>query len=383
MITVLCIVGTRPEVIKMAPVIKALHQHPAEIRPVLCSTGQHRQMLDQALGLFGLQADYDLDIMQPNQTLSDLTARLFSALAPIVEAEKPDWILAQGDTTTVLVAAMIAYYHKTKFGHVEAGLRTGNHYSPFPEEINRRIADLLADLCFAPTEYSRDALLREGHQPDRVIMTGNTIVDALLMIKQQPYRWSTGPLAQIPFDRELVVVTAHRRESFGAPLERICLAIRDLALCLGAQTHFVFPVHHNPNVREVVFRHLTDLENVSLIDPLDYASMVHLMSRAALILTDSGGIQEEGPSLGVPVLVLRETTERPEGVWAGVVRLVGTERRRIVSEVKQGLEEARSAGSEHNAERTNPYGDGKAADKIVAALVDFGAVEHRTTIDRR
>jgi len=372
MISVLSVVGTRPEVIKMAPVILALNQHPDEIRSVLCSTGQHRQMLDQALTLFGLEPDYDLDVMQPNQTLSDLTARLFFDLARIVEMEKPDWILAQGDTTTVFVSAMIAYYHKTQFGHVEAGLRTGDRYSPFPEEMNRRIADLLAEVCFAPTEHSRDALLREGHRADRVIMTGNTIVDALLMIKQESYDWSTGPLAQVPLNRELIVVTAHRRENFGAPLERICQAVRDLALHFRTRVQFVFPVHHNPNVRDVVYRHLTNLENVSLLEPLDYASMVHLMSRAVLILTDSGGIQEEGLSLGVPVLVMRETTERPEGIWAGAARLVGTERQRVASAVKQELQGAKGATLQHNAAGINPYGDGKAAQRIVAALLNHG-----------
>ncbi len=368
MITVLSVIGTRPEAIKMAPLIAEINRHPGEIRSVLCSTGQHREMLDQALSLFGLRVDHELDVMQANQSLSDLTARLFSALAPVVQRERPDWILAQGDTTTVMVAALVAYYHRIRFGHVEAGLRTGDRYRPFPEEINRRIADLLADLCFAPTEHSREVLLAEGHPPDRVLMTGNTIVDALLMIRQQPYDWAAGPLAGVPLERQLVVVTAHRRESFGVPLEQVCLALRELALQFAKQTHFVFPVHYNPNVRDVVFANLSDLPNVSLLAPLDYASMVHLMSRAALILTDSGGIQEEGPSLGVPVLVLRETTERPEGIWTGAVRLVGTERQRIVAETMRVLH-ARDNDAGGTTWNANPYGDGYAAQRIVAAIL--------------
>lgn len=375
MITVLNIVGTRPEVIKMAPVISALNQYPDQVRPVLCSTGQHREMVDQALALFSLKPDHDLDLMQPDQTLSALTARLFAELDHIVKIEKPDWILAQGDTTTVFVSAMIAYYHKVKFGHVEAGLRTGNRFSPFPEEANRMIADLLADLCFAPTEHSQEILLGEGHRPDKIVMTGNTIVDALLMIKQQPYDWSQGPLARIPRDRQIVVITAHRRESFGKPLEQICLAIRDLALSHQAQTHFVFPVHYNPNVREVVFRYLADLQNITLLDPLDYAAMIHLMSRAALILTDSGGIQEEGPSLGVPVLVMRESTERPEGIWTGAVQLVGTERQRIVYEVERCLGQPGVALSDTHVAKTSPYGDGMASCRIVAAILNFSQLK--------
>lgn len=373
MITVLSVVGTRPEVIKMAPVVLALKQHSAAIRSVLCSTGQHRQMLDQALALFDLDAEYDLDVMQPDQTLPALTSELFAALAPVIEKEKPEWILAVGDTTTVFVAAMMAYYHRVQFGHVEAGLRTGNRYNPFPEEVNRRVADLLADLYFAPTEHSRDALLAEGYPRERIIVTGNTIVDALLMIKRQPYDWATGPLSDIPLDRPLIVATAHRRESFGRPLEQICLAIRDLALAYATCVHFVFPVHHNPNVRKVVFRHLRGLDNMSLVEPLDYAGMVHLMARARLLLTDSGGIQEEGPSLGVPVLVMRQTTERPEGIWAGAVRLVGTDRERIVAEVEQVLTETPGA-SKHSDVRKNPYGDGRAADRIVGALLGEAAL---------
>lgn len=369
MIAVLSIVGTRPEVIKMAPVLLELQRHAGSVRSVLCSTGQHREMLAQAFGLFDLQPDYDLDVMQPNQTLPALTAVLFNQLAPVVEKERPDWILAQGDTTTVFVAAMMAYYHRVRFGHVEAGLRTGDPYSPFPEEINRRIADLLADLCFAPTEHSRRILIDEGCPAERIIVTGNPIVDALEMIKQQPYDWSTGPLAQIPRNRQLIVVTAHRRESFGTPLEQICLAIRDLALDCGPHVQVVFPVHHNPNVRKVVFRHLSGFDNINLIEPLDYATMIHLMAHARLILTDSGGIQEEGPSLGVPVLVMRETTERPEGVWAGVVKLVGTDRERILDEAKCEL----GRDSKSPVSGTGLYGDGKAAQKIVKGLLHHGS----------
>lgn len=376
MITILSIVGTRPEVIKMAPVLLELRRHTGNIRSVLCSTGQHREMLSQAFELFDLEPDYDLRVMQPNQTLSALTAQLFARLAPVIEHEKPDWILAQGDTTTVFVAAMMAYYHRVRFGHVEAGLRTGDPYSPFPEEINRRIADLLADLCFAPTEHSRETLISEGYPAERIIVTGNPIVDALQMIKQQPYDWSVGPLGHIPRDCPLVVVTAHRRESFGRPLEQICLAIRDLALEYGARVQFVFPVHHNPNVREIVFRYLSELQNVHLIEPLDYAAMVHLMASSRLILTDSGGIQEEGPSLGVPVLVMRETTERPEGVWTGMARLIGTNRQRIVEEVKRELsEDSRPISGKHSL-----YGDGTAAQKIAVALLRYDVMQKHACV---
>ena len=367
-LTILSVFGTRPEAIKMAPVIKELGRYPDRVRSVICSSGQHREMLDQVLDLFQITPDYEMNLMRPNQSLSQLTASLFTATDSVVREVNPDWILAQGDTTSVFVAAMVAFYHKIGFGHVEAGLRTGDRQRPFPEEINRRFADILSGLHFAPTETARQALLKEGCASRDVYVTGNTVIDALNDVSSREYDWQAGPLGRLPTDRRVVLITAHRRESFGEPFRELCLAIRELALRFAADVHFVYPVHLNPNVRQPVNDILTGLPNVSLIEPLDYLSLVHLMKRATLILTDSGGIQEEAPGLRVPVLVMRETTERPEGVEAGMVRLVGTERSRIVAEAARLLSdpEAHSA----MATGTNPYGDGKAAGRIVSILLE-------------
>jgi len=361
--------GTRPEAIKMAPVIKELGKYPERVHSVVCVTGQHRQMLDQVLSLFDIQPDYDLNLMEPDQELSQLTASMLNGLDSIIKVARPDWILAQGDTTTVLVGALLAYYHKSHFGHIEAGLRTDDRFRPFPEEVNRRIADSLADLHFAPTERNRQALLQEGYADDRILVTGNTVIDALLAAASMSYDWSSGPLAHVPTDRRLVLITAHRRESFGAPLRDICLAIRELAFRFEpSAVHFVYPLHLNPNVRQTAGEILAGIPNASLIEPLDYISMVNLMKRATLILTDSGGIQEEAPSIGVPVLVMRDTTERSEAVESGVARIVGTRRHRIVDEVTRLLlnqeEHASMAGVK------NPYGDGKAAARIVSGLLE-------------
>jgi UDP-N-acetylglucosamine 2-epimerase (non-hydrolysing) len=365
MLTVLSVIGTRPEAVKMAPIVRELKRHGDRIDSRICVTGQHRQMLDQVLGVFRIEPDYDLNVMRSDQSLAELTAALFQGLDGVVGAVRPDWVLAQGDTTTVMVAAMVAYYRRVRFGHVEAGLRTGNLAQPFPEEANRRIADLLADLHFAPTETSRQALRLEGVPESRVILTGNTVIDALRIATGLPYDWTAGPLARLPAAPRRVVITAHRRESFGAPLEQVCLAVRDLAEAFGEEgVHFAFPVHLNPSVQDVARRTLSGLPNVSLIEPLDYLSMIHLMARATLILTDSGGIQEEAAGLRVPVLVLRDTTERPEGIESGYAKLVGTDRARIVAEASRVLREpaATPVGE-------NPYGDGHAAERIVAALL--------------
>ena len=369
MVTVLSVVGTRPEAIKMAPVVLELARCREQIKSVVCVTGQHREMLAQVLELFSIVPDVALDVMQPNQRLSDLSARLLQALDPVVTEQQPDWILAQGDTTTVLAAALVAYYHKVPFGHVEAGLRTGDPYRPFPEEVNRRVADVIAQLLFAPTQRSRDALLREGQPDSRIVVTGNTVIDALLTVASMPYDWEKGPLASVPRQKRLVLVTAHRRESFGGPLEDICRAVREVAERFGPEdVHLVYPVHLNPNVRRPVEQVLAGTANITLLEPLDYLSLVHLMKCSTLILTDSGGIQEEAPSLCVPVLVMRDTTERPEGIEAGVVKLVGTERRRIVGDVTRLLTDptayrAMAAGA-------SPYGDGKAAQRIVSAMLE-------------
>jgi UDP-N-acetylglucosamine 2-epimerase len=284
---------------------------------------------------------------------------------------RPDWILAQGDTTTVMVAALVSFYHRVKFGHVEAGLRTGDRWRPFPEEINRRVADLVADAYFAPTGRARAALLAEGCPAADVVVTGNTVIDALLEVAARPYDWSSGPLAGLPRDGRLVLITAHRRESFGSPFRELCTAIRELADSFAAEGyHFVYPVHLNPNVRAPVQEILAERPNVHLIEPLDYLSLVHLMKRSELILTDSGGVQEEAPGLKVPVLVMRETTERPEGVEAGVVRLVGTGRERIVAEASALLREPAARAA--MATGINPYGDGHAAERIVTHLLEHG-----------
>ena len=369
MLTVLSVFGTRPEAIKMAPVVRELAKHPGRCRSVVAVTGQHRQMLDQVLELFRITPDHDLDVMRPDQTLSGLTATLFTEVDRLMDGVRPDWVLAQGDTTTVMVVALVAFYRRVRFGHVEAGLRTGDRQHPFPEEINRRVADLVADLYFAPTGRAREALLREGCPEGSVLVTGNTVIDALHEVAARPYDWDAGPLSALPRGGRLVLVTAHRRESFGEPFRELCLAIRELAETLRPRgVHFVYPVHLNPNVRRPVGEVLSGLPNVSLIEPLDYLSLVQVMKRSALILTDSGGVQEEAPGLGVPVLVMRDTTERPEGVDAGVVRLVGTRRERIVSEVTRLLNDP--AAHAAMATGANPYGDGRAAARIVDALLE-------------
>jgi len=363
--TVLSIIGTRPEAIKMAPVVQELAHYPGEFRSVVCSTGQHRQMLDQVLRLFAITPDYDLNLMQHDQHLAQLTARLILGLDETLEVVQPDCVLAQGDTTTVLTASLVAFYRGIPFGHVEAGLRTGNKHHPFPEEINRRLADVVADLYFSPTEGARQALLCEGLPHDNIYVTGNTVIDALLQVAARDGVWSDGPLSSVPQASRYVLITAHRRESFGEQFRQLCLAIRDLATAFR-DVQFVYPVHLNPNVRKPVGEILSGVTNVSLIEPLDYFWLVQLMKRSTLVLTDSGGIQEEAPSLGIPVLVMRETTERPEGIQAGVVKLVGTRREHIVAEAERLLTDPEAHAA--MASPANPYGDGHAAERIVAAL---------------
>jgi UDP-N-acetylglucosamine 2-epimerase len=364
------VVGTRPEAIKMAPVVQALKRRAPRVSTYLCATGQHRDLVGSALGLFDLRPDCDLDVMTEEQSLASLTARLFERLDPIVAAERPDWLLVQGDTTTAMVGATVGLYRRVPLGHVEAGLRTGDIARPFPEELNRRIADLCATVCFAPTPGARDNLLREGVPASHVHVTGNPIVDALVQIATRPYDGRVGPLASVPPEARWILVTAHRRESFGAPLERICAAVDRLARAFGDAVHVIVPVHLNPAVRATFARALT-APNCSLVDPLDYADLVHVLRRAALVLTDSGGIQEEAPTFGVPVLVLREKTERPEAIECGVARLVGTDPDAIVSEATAMLHAAavdRPADALH--EMVNPFGDGHAAERIAEILVD-------------
>src|SRR5262245_51276446 len=359
--TVLCVVGTRPEAVKMAPVILELRRRSwARVR--VLATAQHRQMLDQVLGLFGIEPDVDLDLMRPDQALADLTARMLSALDGTLERERPAAVLAQGDTTTVLTTALACFYRRIPFGHVEAGLRTGDLDYPFPEEMNRSVAGRLARLHFAPTESARANLRREGIQ-EQVYVTGNTVIDALLQVAARE-----APLPErVPADRRLILVTAHRRENFGEPLRQICRAL--LALADGnPDVHVLYPVHLNPNVSGVVRPALGGHPRITLCDPLDYLPFVAAMKKSTLILSDSGGVQEEAPALGKPVLVLRAETERPEAVEAGVVKLVGTDAGVIVAEAQRLLDDP--AAYRAMAKGVSPYGDGHAAERIADVLQD-------------
>lgn len=373
-IRVLSIFGTRPEAVKMSPVVQALEAEP-RIDSRVCVTAQHREMLDQVLHLFKITPDVDLNLMRPNQSLSSLTAEILKHIDPVLEAEHPDWILVQGDTTTVMAAALAAFYRNIKVGHVEAGLRTGDKRQPFPEEINRRIAGTLADLHFAPTQTARQNLLREGVNDERIIVTGNPAIDALQQIsKLDPPAEMADLFKQWGLDagkKRLVAVTAHRRENFGKPIEDICLALKRLAERYAGELVIVYPVHLNPNIQEPVHRLLDGVPNIHLLQPVDYLPMVHLMRRATLVLTDSGGIQEEATGLGKPTLVLREKTERPEGVDAGVLKLVGTDTERIFRETCRLLDDAEAYHVMAHA--ANPFGDGHAAERIVRALLDFPA----------
>jgi UDP-N-acetylglucosamine 2-epimerase (non-hydrolysing) len=328
-------------------------------------------MLDQVLELFHIKPDYDLDLMRENQSMAQVSAGIFTHLDPILEKIQPDWILAVGDTTTVVTTSLLAFYRRIKFGHVEAGLRTHNKWHPFPEEINRRLATTTADLHFAPTEWSRDNLLHENIPAESIFVTGNPVIDALNYVAAQPEPEEIRQVVQrlgIPGKR-LILVTAHRRENFGEPFENICGAIRELAGRGDAE--IVYPVHLNPNVQEPVNRILKDVPHITLLRPLDYLPMVHLMKRSSIILTDSGGIQEEAPAFGIPVLVMRETTERPEGIDAGVLKLVGTDQKVIVREATRLLDDENAYAN--MAKSANPYGDGHAAERIIAALTRAGS----------
>jgi UDP-N-acetylglucosamine 2-epimerase (non-hydrolysing) len=409
---VLSVFGTRPEVVKMAPVVHALAQTPG-VEARVCVTAQHREMLDQVLNLFDIEPDIDLDLMRENQPLAELSAAIFTHLDPVLEKYKPDWVLVQGDTTTVAITALMAYYRRIRVGHVEAGLRTHDKWQPFPEEINRRVAGVIADLHFAPTEWSRQNLLREGVPDSAIVVTGNPVIDALKVVAKQAEPKEVTRLLQklsitchcekprsgdeaIPKEdvihrgdaisaregiassfpsvaprndtkKRLILVTAHRRENFGAPLENICTALKELAR--RGDVEIVYPVHLNPNVQEPVYRLLGDVPHITLLPPLDYLPLVHLMKRSTLVLTDSGGIQEEAPAFGVPVLVLREVTERPEGVEAGVLKLVGTADRLIIQEANRLLDDPAAYAS--MARASNPFGDGHAAERIVRALLAY------------
>lgn len=370
---ILSIFGTRPEAIKMAPVVKALAKNP-DIESLVCVTAQHREMLDQVLQLFEITPDYDLDIMKSGQSLTEASSRMLLALEPVLKECKPDMILVHGDTSTTLCAALAAFYQQIPVGHVEAGLRTYNIRSPWPEEANRQLTSIITKLHFAPTKTSAQHLYDEHNNPDNIHITGNTVVDALLEVKEKletnkSLRESIqSQFSGLDFTKRRVLITGHRRENFGDGFESICQAINELATKYP-DYEFVYPVHLNPNVREPVNRLLKELTNVKLIEPQDYLPFVYLMSTSHIILTDSGGIQEEAPSLGIPVLVMRETTERQEAVEAGTVKLVGTHAPTIVAEVSNLIEN--EAIYEKMSKSHNPYGDGQASQRIVETITQF------------
>ncbi len=373
---VLVVFGTRPESIKMAPLVLKLKEAPG-IEAEVCVTAQHREMLDQVLNLFEIQPKYDLDIMKPGQTLNQITARVMEGLDKVYEDFLPDLVLVHGDTSTTFAASLCAYHKKIRVGHVEAGLRTGNIYSPWPEEANRKLTSVVTNLHFAPTQGAADNLQAEGIDANKVSVTGNTVIDALLLVQdkiQQEESLFRELADQFPYldtGKKLILVTGHRRESFGGGFDRICQALQNIALGYP-DVQIVYPVHLNPQVQEPVNRHLSQIDNIFLVEPLDYLPFVYLMMCSHIILTDSGGIQEEAPSLGKPVLVMRDTTERPEAVDAGTVVLVGTDVEKICKETSLLLDD-KAAYSEMSRAH-NPYGDGQACDRIIETIgvQDFG-----------
>ena len=368
---ILLVFGTRPEAIKMAPLVKAFHEQNQYFETKVCVTAQHREMLDQVLSLFEIVADFDLNVMQPNQDLYAITSNILLGMKSVFQSFRPDFIFVHGDTTTTFAVSLAAFYEKILVGHIEAGLRTGNLYSPWPEEANRKLTSQLTCYHFAPTAQSRDNLLKENVAPDKIIVTGNTVIDALLLMKS---KLETDPdfrgkvhnsVKQKGFDpkaAEFILVTGHRRENFGQGFIDICTALKTIAL-ERPTINIVYPVHLNPNVRKPVNELLTGVKNVYLIEPLEYEAFIYLMSLAKLIITDSGGVQEEAPSLGKPVLVMRDTTERPEAVDAGTVKLVGTDTQRIISETNNLLDNKQAY--EIMTKAHNPYGDGKACARII------------------
>ena len=368
MLNVLTVFGTRPEAIKMAPLIAELERHPGKIRNRNCLTGQHKDLVAPLIELFGIRADYDLNLMRENQTLEHITVNVLQEVGRILREEKFDLLLVQGDTTTSMAAALAAFYAGVKIGHVEAGLRTFDKNHPYPEEANRKIIDAMSDVFFAHSDKARGHLLQEGISPAAIEVTGNTVIDALLDVSSRPYSFAGTPLDTLPFgEKRIVLVTAHRRESFGGPFDTLCKGLRELALKYRDEIVLVYPVHRNPNVRQVVNAQLAGIDNVVLTDPLEYMPLVHLMKNAYMVLSDSGGLQEEAPSLGRPVLVLREVTERQEGVEAGTLKLVGTDAETIVREASLLLDDP--AAYQAMATRANPYGDGTAAIKIVKRIL--------------
>lgn len=362
---VMTIFGTRPEAIKMAPVVKELLKHP-EIEVKVCLTAQHREMLDQVVDLFGLPVDYDLNVMKSGQSLYDITSRVLCRLVKVLQTEKPDYVLVHGDTTTTFTAALAAFYQQIKVAHVEAGLRTGNLASPFPEEANRQLTGILADLHFAPTETAKNNLIRENKKKENIFVVGNTVIDALLSTVKENYRFADKEIEDIEEHKRVILVTTHRRENLGTPMHHVYKALRRLVETVP-HTEVVFPVHRNPLVREAVEEELEGVPGIHLVEPMEYEPFTNLMARSSIVLTDSGGIQEEAPSLGKPVLVLRDTTERPEAIEAGTVKLVGTDENLIYETAYRLLTDKKSYDA--MSEAVNPYGDGKASERIVETLL--------------
>jgi len=360
----------------MAPLIKELEKHPDELQLTICTSAQHREMLDQIMGVFNIRPDYDLDLMRAGQTLTDLAARMLTALDEVLQRENPDWLLVQGDTTTVMIGALAAFHRRIQVGHVEAGLRTGDKMRPYPEEVNRRVADILSDMHFAPTETNRQNLLREGVKDETIILTGNTVIDAMHLVVERARRHVRARWASGLSGRRILLVTVHRRETFGLPLEEICRALLHIASRYESDVQIIYPVHLNPSVWDPVHRALNDIPNITLTAPQNYMDFVGLLDQSYLVLTDSGGLQEEAPGLGKPVLVLRDVTERPEGVAAGTVKVVGTSFPSIVEETTKMLDDEQSYKS--MARAVNPYGDGRASQRIVAALL--GQPAHQPVI---
>lgn len=362
-IKVMTVFGTRPEAIKMAPIILAMQQRPAEFTPITVVTAQHREMLDQVLDIFKIKPDYDLNIMRPKQTLSDITTRVLNQLDDILTEAQPDIVLVHGDTTTTFAASISAFYHQTMLGHVEAGLRTWNKYSPYPEEMNRQLTDILSDLYFAPTDLSKDNLLKQAHPLANIYVTGNTAIDALKQTVDANYHHAV--LDQVQSGNRLILLTMHRRENQGAPMRAVFKAIR-AEVEAHADVEVIYPVHLSPAVQTVAHEELGGMDRIHLIDPLDVVDFHNLSARSYFIMTDSGGVQEEAPSLNKPVLVLRDTTERPEGVTNGTLRLVGTDPQRVTAAMDDLLTD--QAAYDRMAQAKNPYGDGHASERILAAI---------------
>ncbi|KRK97210.1 UDP-N-acetylglucosamine 2-epimerase [Secundilactobacillus odoratitofui DSM 19909 = JCM 15043] len=362
-IKVMTVFGTRPEAIKMAPIVLRMQQDPDHFTPITVVTAQHREMLDQVLAIFKIQPDYDLNIMKPNQTLAQITSRVLTNLDAVITEAKPDIILVHGDTTTTFAASVSAFYHQVPLGHVEAGLRTWDKYSPYPEEMNRQLTDILSDIYFAPTSLSRENLLKQNHPDDRIFVTGNTAIDALQQTVNADYHHDV--LDQVAPGHRVILLTMHRRENQGEPMQRVFQAIRKVVE-QHPDVEVVYPVHLSPRVQKVAHAELGGMDRIHLIEPLDVVDFHNLAARSYLIMTDSGGVQEEAPSLGKPVLVLRDETERPEGVTAGTLKLVGTDPQRVTSAMETLLND--QTAYQTMADAKNPYGDGHAAERILAAI---------------